>query len=68
MFIQGAVPQRLHLNASNTHSCTEWDMAATISVYKPRMVLRLVWRTILGFLRNTPEGGGLAKILKMNRK
>jgi hypothetical protein len=44
IFIQEVAQQRIYLNASNTHSCPEWDMAATIPVYRPRMVLRLVWR------------------------
>jgi hypothetical protein len=60
IFTQGAVQQRLHINASNTHSCPEW----TLPVYNLRMVLR----KISGFLGSKPKGGGLAKILKMNRK
>jgi hypothetical protein len=68
IFIQAAVQQRLHLNASITHFCPEWTTPTAMPVYKLRMVLRLVLREISGFLRNKPKSGGLAKLLKMKRK
>ena len=68
IFIQWTVVQQLHLNASKTHSWPEWTVPVTMPVSKLKKVLRMILREKSAFLRNKPKGGGLIKVLKVNRK